>query len=37
MALGVRGEVGVHQGYGDTTVIPFYQRYFLGGETQIRG
>ena len=23
--------------YGDTQVLPLYQRYFLGGETQIRG
>jgi len=37
MALGVRGEAAYIKGYGDTTVIPFYQRYFLGGETQIRG
>ena len=37
MALGVRGEVGYIAGYGDTPVIPYYQRYFLGGETQIRG
>jgi len=37
MALGVRGEAAYIRGYGDTTVIPYYQRYFLGGETQIRG
>jgi outer membrane protein insertion porin family len=37
MALGVRGEAAYIRGYGDTTVIPYYQRYFLGGENQIRG
>ena len=28
-----RGEVP----YADTEVLPWYQRYFLGGETQVRG
>jgi outer membrane protein insertion porin family len=37
MALGVRGEVGLIQPFGETAEIPYYQRYFLGGETQIRG
>jgi outer membrane protein insertion porin family len=37
MALGVRGEIGLVQPFGDTAEIPYYQRYFLGGETQIRG
>jgi outer membrane protein insertion porin family len=37
MAFGVRGEVALIQQYGDTQVLPLYQRYFLGGETQIRG
>jgi outer membrane protein insertion porin family len=37
MALGVRGEVGYIRPFADTTEIPYYQRYFLGGETQIRG
>lgn len=37
MAIGVRGEVALIQQYGDTQVLPLYQRYFLGGETQIRG
>ena len=23
--------------YGDTQTLPLYQRYFLGGETQVRG
>ena len=35
--LGVRGQVGLIRPFGDTTTIPYYQRYFLGGETQIRG
>jgi outer membrane protein insertion porin family len=37
MALGVRAEVGLIQPFGETAEIPYYQRYFLGGETQIRG
>ena len=37
MAVGVRGEIGTIRPFGDTTTIPYYQRYFLGGETQIRG
>ncbi len=37
MALGVRGQIGLIQPFGDTSEIPYYQRYFLGGETQIRG
>jgi outer membrane protein insertion porin family len=37
MALGVRAEFGYIRPFGDTTTIPYYQRYFLGGETQIRG
>jgi outer membrane protein insertion porin family len=37
MALGLRGEVALIRPFGDTVGIPYYQRYFLGGETQIRG
>jgi len=37
MALGVRGEAAYIRPFGDTITIPYYQRYFLGGETQIRG
>ena len=37
MALGLRGEIGLIQPFGDTAEIPYYQRYFLGGETQLRG
>jgi outer membrane protein insertion porin family len=37
MALGVRGQVGYIKPFADTKTIPYYQRYFLGGETQIRG
>jgi outer membrane protein insertion porin family len=37
MALGLRGQVGLIRPFGDTAEIPYYQRYFLGGETQIRG
>jgi outer membrane protein insertion porin family len=36
-ALGLRTEVGWIHPYGDTRQLPYYQRFFLGGETQIRG
>ena len=36
-ALGLRGQVGWIRPFGDTAQLPYYQRYFLGGETQIRG
>jgi len=37
MALGVRGEAALIRPFGDTMTLPWYQRYFLGGETQVRG
>jgi outer membrane protein insertion porin family len=37
MALGTRAEFGYIRAYGNTEEIPYYQRYFLGGENQIRG
>jgi outer membrane protein insertion porin family len=37
MSLGLRGEVALIAPFGDTKVLPLYQRYFLGGETQVRG
>jgi len=36
-ALGLRGDVAWIKPYSDTRILPYYQRYFLGGETQIRG
>jgi outer membrane protein insertion porin family len=36
-ALGVRGEAAFVIPFGATTILPLYQRYFLGGENQIRG
>jgi outer membrane protein insertion porin family len=36
-ALGLRAETGIVIPYSNTTKLPLYQRYFLGGETQIRG
>jgi outer membrane protein insertion porin family len=35
-AFGFRGQVGWIRNYGRDE-LPYYQRYFLGGETQIRG
>ncbi len=37
MSLGMRGEYAFISPFGDTRVLPWYQRYFLGGETQVRG
>jgi len=37
MALGLRGDFGYIRAFSSTTQIPYYQRYFLGGENQIRG
>ena len=36
-ALGLRGQLGYIRPFGGTRELPYYQRYFLGGETQIRG
>lgn len=36
-ALGLRADGAMIIPFGDTNVLPYYQRYFLGGETQIRG
>jgi outer membrane protein insertion porin family len=36
-ALGVRLEGAYITAFGDTRTLPYYQRFFLGGETQIRG
>jgi outer membrane protein insertion porin family len=37
MSLGIRAEAGWIRSYGETQTLPLYQRYFLGGETQVRG
>jgi outer membrane protein insertion porin family len=36
-ALGIRAEAAMIIPYGDTEKLPLYQRFFLGGENQIRG
>jgi outer membrane protein insertion porin family len=36
-ALGIRAQGSYIKPYGSTTALPYYQRFFLGGETQIRG
>jgi len=36
-ALGLRVEGAYVRPFGDTKILPYYQRFFLGGETQIRG
>jgi outer membrane protein insertion porin family len=37
MALGLRLDGGYITPFGDTKLLPYYLRYFLGGENQIRG
>ena len=36
-AIGVRAQFGYLRPYGGTETLPYYLRYFLGGENQIRG
>jgi outer membrane protein insertion porin family len=36
-ALGLRAETAWIVPFGDTRKLPYYNRFFLGGETQIRG
>jgi outer membrane protein insertion porin family len=36
-AVGLRGQAGYLRPYGGTDSLPYYLRYFLGGENQIRG
>jgi outer membrane protein insertion porin family len=36
-ALGVRANAGFVRPYGGTSVLPYYLRYVMGGEYQIRG
>jgi outer membrane protein insertion porin family len=36
-ALGLRAEAGYVRPFGETAALPYYERFFLGGETQIRG
>ena len=36
-AVGLRAQAGYLRAYGGTETLPYYLRYFLGGENQIRG
>ena len=36
-AFGLRGQAGWITPYANTRELPYYRRFFLGGETQIRG
>lgn len=36
-AIGLRGEIGWVKPFAGTTELPYYRRFFLGGENQIRG
>ena len=35
--LGFRGELGVLEAYGDTEVAPFFEHYYSGGISSVRG
>jgi outer membrane protein insertion porin family len=37
LSLGLRGDVAWIKPYGNSLTLPLYQRFFLGGENQIRG
>jgi outer membrane protein insertion porin family len=37
MAVGLRGQAAFVSPFSTTTEVPYYQRFFLGGENQIRG
>tara|TARA_Y100000768_G_scaffold347811_1_gene296339 strand:+ start:14357 stop:16762 length:2406 start_codon:yes stop_codon:yes gene_type:complete len=35
--LGLRGELGILEAYGDTKVAPFFEHYYSGGISSVRG
>ena len=35
--IGLRGEIGALEPYGDTKVAPFYEHFYSGGITSVRG
>jgi len=37
LTLGVRGEVGYGDGYGETPVLPFFKNFLVGGNGSVRG
>jgi outer membrane protein insertion porin family len=37
LALGLHAQASWIKPFSDTKVLPYYQRYFIGGETQVRG
>ncbi len=37
LVLGVNGQLGYGDSYGDTSSLPFFENYFLGGPSTVRG
>ena len=35
--LGLRGELGILEAYGDTKIAPFFEHYYSGGISSVRG
>ena len=37
LTLGLRGDIGYGDGYGDTPVLPFFENFLVGGNGSVRG
>jgi len=37
LTLGLRGDVGYADGYGDTPILPFFKNFLVGGNGSVRG
>jgi len=37
LTLGLRGDIGYGDGYGDTSILPFFKNFLVGGRGSVRG
>jgi len=37
LTLGLRGDIGYGDGYGDTPILPFFKNFLVGGNGSVRG